>query len=216
MVNLDFAIEGVEIERYAAEPSILFSLRAENRTLGTTIQNVALACQIRIEAARRRYSREEQERLSELFGEGYRFESALRSMLWTQTSLQLPAFETECIGKVPVECSFDLDVAAVKYFYGLENGEAQLSFLFSGTVFYLDPDGYLQMEPIPWSKEAHYRLPVAIWREAIGLHYPNSVWLRIDRSLFDEIYELKRRHGFTSFQDTIRSLLHPRQRERVS
>ena len=72
------------------------------------------------------------------------------------------------------------------------------------------------MEPIPWSKEAHYRLPVAIWREAIGLHYPNSVWLRIDRSLFDEIYELKRRHGFASFEDTIRSLLHPRHRERVS
>ena len=137
-------------------------------------------------------------------------------MLWTQTSLQLPAFETECVGKMPVECTFDLDVAAVKYFYGLENGEAQLSFLFSGTVFYLDPDGYLQMEPIPWSKEAHYRLPVAIWREAIGLHYPNSVWLRMDRSLFDEIYELKRRHGFASFEDTIRSLLHPRHRERVS
>ena len=58
-----------------------------------------------------------------------------------QTSLQLPAFETECIAKMPVACSFDLDVAAVKYFYGLEDGAAPLSFLFSGTVFYLDPDG---------------------------------------------------------------------------
>ncbi len=216
MVDLDFAIEGVEIERYAAAPSVLFRLRAENRTPSATIQNVALACQIRIEAARRRYSREEQERLSDLFGEAPRFESALRSMLWTQTSLQLAAFGTECIAKMPVACSFDLDVAAVKYFYGLENGEAPLSFLFSGTVFYPDADGSLQMEPIPWRKEAHYRLPVSIWREAIDLHYPNSVWLCIDRSLFDEIYELKRRHGFTSFEDTIRSLLHPRQRERVS
>ena len=66
MVDLDFAIEGVEIERYAAEPAILFRLRTENRTLGTTIHNVALACQIRIEAAQRRYSREEREQLSEL------------------------------------------------------------------------------------------------------------------------------------------------------
>ena len=34
MVDLDFAIDGVEIERYAAAPAVLFRLRTENRTTG--------------------------------------------------------------------------------------------------------------------------------------------------------------------------------------
>ena len=59
---------------------------------------------------------------------------------------------------LPVPCSFDFNVAATKYFYGLEGGEVPLAFLFSGTVFYRDADDFLQMEQIPWSKEAEYRL----------------------------------------------------------
>lgn len=35
-----------------------------------------------------------------------------------------------------------------------------LNFLFSGTVFYADENGALQVAPIPWNKEAPFRLPV--------------------------------------------------------
>ncbi|MGO9983222.1 MAG: DUF6084 family protein [Rhodomicrobium sp.] len=208
MADLSFAIAGVEAERYAAAPSLLFKLRVASLPAGSAVQNVMLSCQVRIEAARRRYSAAEQERLGELFGEAHRFAESLHSMLWTHTSLQVPAFESERMVDFPVACSFDLDVAAVKYFYGLEDGEVPLSFLFSGTVFTRDAeDGFLQMNPIPWSKEAGYRLPVRVWREAIDLYYPKSAWLRLDRDVFDEIYRHKRRNGFTSFEETLRSLL---------
>ena len=34
---------------------------------------------------------------------------------------------------------------------------------------------------MPWSKEAAYRLPVAVWREAIDAHFPNSAWIKMSR-----------------------------------
>ncbi len=216
MADLSFSVEGAQIERFAAVPSVLFKLRVSSLPAGARIENVQLACQVRIEAARRRYSAAEKERLSELFGEAHRFVESLRSMLWTQTTIQVPAFESERTVDLPFACSFDLEVAAVKYFYGLEEGDVPLSFLFSGTVFTCDADGFLQMNPIPWSKEADYRLPVRIWRGAIDLHYPKSAWLRLDRDVFDELYRHKRRNGFTSFEETFRSLLSAQPQETVT
>lgn len=216
MVELAFAIEGASIEPYAAEPIILFKLRITSDASAIAVKNVLLSCQVRIDAFRRRYTAQEQERLSELFGEPHRFEDTLHSMLWTHTSVQAGAFTSECAVDLPIACSFDFNVAATKYFYGLESGEVPLSFLFSGTVFYPDDEGFLQMDPIPWSKEASYRLPVRLWQEAIELHYPRSAWLRIGRDVFDEIYRQKRRHGFTSWEQTLLALLKSQREESVS
>ncbi len=214
MADLHFTVEGVDIERFAAAPTLLFKLRLANAVPETAVQNVMLTCQLRIEATRRRYSAEEQERLSELFGEAPRWDDTLRSMLWTHAAVQVPAFEgePERLVDLPVPCSFDFNVAATKYFYGLEAGEVPLTLLFSGTVFYRDAGGTLQMGHIPWSKEAEYRLPVGVWQGMMDHYYPASAWLRIERDLFDEIYRFKRREGFTSWEQTLRALL-DRQRE---
>ena len=100
--------------------------------------------------------------MRDLFGEPQRWGQTLRSMLWTHTSAQLPAFEGDRLISLPVQCSYDFNVAATKYFYALEGGEVPLVLLFSGTVFYRDPDtGALQIDQMPWSKEAACRLPVA-------------------------------------------------------
>ena len=101
------------------------------------------------------------------------------------SNVQVPAFDGQRIVDLPVPCSFDFNVAATKYFFGLEGGEVPLAFLFSGTVFYRDADGFLQMDLISWSKEANYRLPVRIWQELMDFYYPNTVWLRIDREVFE-------------------------------
>ena len=108
---------------------------------------------------------------------------------------------------MPVTSTFDFNLAATKYFYGLDEGDIPLSLLFSGTVFYRDEDGFLQMAPIPWSKETSCRLPVAVWREMMDLHYPGSNWLRLERPVFDDLYRYKRRRGFTSWEETLRDLL---------
>lgn len=208
MVDLDFTAIGVEIERFAAAPTLLFKTRIANGNEDIAVKNVALVCQIRIEATRRSYAAEDHERLVELFGEKKRWSETLRSMLWTHASLQVPAFDGETVVNLPVECSFDFNVAATKYFYGLEGGEVPLSFLFSGTVFYRDADGGpLQMDQISWSKETGYRLSVKLWQDLMDHYYPASAWLRIDREVFDAIYRYKRLHGFTTWDKTLLSLL---------
>ncbi len=56
MVDLTFAIEGAEVDRYAAAPALLFKLCVISETLDVRVENVLLHCQIRIEAARRTYA----------------------------------------------------------------------------------------------------------------------------------------------------------------
>ena len=59
-------------------------------------------------------------------------------------------------------CTYDLEVAAVKYFYSLPGGHVPLTFVFSGTIFYKGDDGRLQIVQVPWSCAARFRLPVKV------------------------------------------------------
>lgn len=212
MVELTFTIEGAEVDRYAAAPTLLFKLRVVNGTPAIAVANVQLHCQIRIEATRRPYTSRDREHLVELFGESHRWKETLQSLLWSHMNVQVPAFTGQSMVAIPVHCSFDLNVAITKYFFGLDEGEVPLAFLFSGTVFYRDSNGYLQMDAIPWTKEASYRLPVGVWRALMDFYYPDTAWLRIDREVLDGLYRYKREHGFTGWDDTLRALL-TRQRE---
>lgn len=212
MVELTFAVEGAVVDRYAAAPSLLFKLCVANETPDVRVENVLLHCQIRIEATRRAYAPEDRERLTELFDMTHRWKDTLQSMLWTHTNVQVPALYGARVVELPVPCSFDFNVAATKYFFGLEGGEVPLAFLFSGTVFYRDAGRFLQMDLISWSKETSYRLPVRIWQELMDFYYPNTAWLRIDREVFDAIYRYKRENGFTGWDETLHALL-TRQRE---
>lgn len=47
----------------------------------------------------------------------------------------VPSFTGEIETDVPVPCSYDMDIAAGRYFSALEDGEAPLLMLFSGTAF---------------------------------------------------------------------------------
>jgi hypothetical protein len=207
MVELTFAVEEAEVDRYAVSPSLLFKLSVVNETPDLRVENVLLSCQIRIEASRRTYGPEERERLIELFGVTHRWKDTLQSLLWAHANVQVPVFDGQRTVALPVPCSLDFNVAATKYFFGLEGGEVPLTFLFSGTVFYRDADGFLQMDLIAWNKEASYRLPVRIWQELMDFYYPNTVWLRIDRDVFGAIYRYKRDNGFTGWDETLRALL---------
>ena len=160
MPELDFQLEGVEVARYAAAPLLVFRLRVSNVDPDETIHNVSLQCQVQIETARRRYEPGEQERLQELFGEPERWGATLRPLLWTHTSTVIPPFQGNTLVELPVPCSYDFNVAATKYFYGLEEGEVPLLLLFSGSIFYADDDtGTLQVSQISWNKDASFRLP---------------------------------------------------------
>ena len=207
MPELDFRVEGAEVERFAAAPLIRLRLRVANADPSTRIRNIMLQCQIRIEATRRFYAPAEQSRLRELFGEPKDWGNTLRSLLWTHVNVTVPAFSGECVVDLPVPCSYDFNLAIAKYFYGLEDGELPLLLLFSGTVFYAGADGLLQLDQISWSKEATFRLPVPLWQAMMEHYYPDGAWLRLSRDVFERVYGYKRARGFPTFEQALESLL---------
>lgn len=212
MPDLDFRVEGAEVLKFAAVPSLIFKLRIEN--LGEEpVRSVALNTQIRLAVTRRHYEVAEQERLLELFGEPHRWGETLRSLLWTHNVLQVPPFSGNTVVDMPVACTYDLEVVAAKYFYALEDGEVPLEFLFSGTVFYAGEDGRLQVALISWEKEAEYRLPVRVWKEMMDHYFPNSAWIRLRKDAFDRLYEYKLRMGLPTWEAALESLLRASERE---
>ncbi len=104
-------------------------------------------------------------------------------------------------------CTFDLNVSATKYFYALEDGEVPLLFLFSGTIFYENDEGHLQISQVSWNKECTYRMPITIWKKMMDHHYPNSAWLSLGRDLFERLYAFRRREGLADWDQTIARLL---------
>ena len=83
----------------------------------------------------------EQDRLLDLFGESQRWGQTLRPMLWTHADATVPAFSDSIAVDLRVPCSFDFNLAATKYFYGLSDGDIPLIFLFSGSCFYAGASG---------------------------------------------------------------------------
>jgi hypothetical protein len=206
MVDPSFSIESVEAEKFSASPLLLFRLRISNKQPGR-IENILLACQIRIEPTLRAYSARERERLGELFGVPERWSQTVHSLLWTHANVAVPGFEGETEALLPAQCTHDFNVASAKYFYGLKDGDVPLSFLFCGSIFHKDADGALQIAQIPWSKEARFGLSSSVWRDLMNAYYPDCELLRLGSQTFDRLYEFKRRRGLLTFDDALNELL---------
>ena len=207
MPDLSFQVYEAEAEAYAASPMLVFKLGIANADTEEPVHTVALRCQIQIEPARRRYTPEEQERLHDLFGEPSRWGQTLRTMLWTHVSTVVKSFTGSVVVDLHVPCTFDFNIAATKYFAGLEAGEIPLILQFSGTIFYVTQEGVLQIAQVPWSKEARYRLPVKVWHDMMEIYYPNSAWLRLRRDVFDRLYRYKIEHAIPTWEQAIESIL---------
>jgi hypothetical protein len=206
--DLNFAVTGAEPVPFAATPQLAFRLHlSQAGSQAPPIQTIALRCQIRIEPTQRRYGGQEPQKLRDLFAEPARWGQTLRSMLWTHAGVIVPPFDRDTTVDLPVSCTFDFNVAATKYFSALEAGEVPLCFLFSGTIFYQAEDGSLQVAPIPWEKEAAFRLPVQTWREMMDRYYPNSAWLCLRKDVFDQLYDYKSRHSLPTFEQALARLL---------
>jgi len=207
MPDLNFSVLGAEPVHYAAVPMIGFRLGVTSQDPQETIYTVALRCQIQLDAARRHYSAEERANLKDLFGTPDRWGQTLKSMLWTHASVVVPQFTGNTEVQLQVPCTFDFNVAATKYFHGLSAGDLPLNFLFSGTTFYRNSEGSVQVAPISWDKESRFRLPLAAWREVIELFYPNTAWMCLRRDVFERLYKLKVEHGITSWEQLLEELL---------
>jgi hypothetical protein len=207
MPELSFQIEKAEPQRFTVAPTLLFKLHIANAMANETVHSVALRCQIQLEATRRQYTAHDQTQLRDLFGEPERWSQTLKTMLWTHASVVAPAFHDSIVVDLPVPCTFDFNVAATKYFHGLADGDVPLNFLFSGTIFYADEVGALQVAPISWDKEARFRLPVKTWHEMMDIYYPNSAWLCLRRDVFERVYQYKVERGIPTWEQALESML---------
>ena len=207
MPDLDFRVDGVEVVPYAATPLLAFRLAVRNAEPDERIHSVVLRCQVRIEVTRRRYDPDEEERLRDLFGEPARWGQTLRAMLWTHTSAVLQPFTGETVTDLSVPCSYDFNLAATKYFYGLARGEVPLSFLFSGSIFFQDDADGLQVWPVSWTKEAQFRLPVSTWQRLMDAYYPNLAFLQLRRDVYDRLYRYKVRNGIPTWEQALDAML---------
>jgi len=207
MPQLNFQIEGAEAVPYAAAPQINLKVRVQTSEPQLTVHNVLLQCQIQIEPARRRYQPEEQDKLRDLFGAPSRWGQTLRQMLWANASVVIPPFQDSNVVDVPLPCTFDFNVAVTKYLYGLQDGDVPICVLFSGTIFYANESGQLQVAKIPWDREANYRLPIRVWKEMMDAYYPNAAWLCLPRDTFDQIYRYKIDRGILTWEQVLLNLL---------
>ncbi len=205
MPNLSFKITDARADPYGAAPTILLNVTATEST-GAKIHAIALKALVRIEPQKRRYNHADEAHLAEVFGEPSRWGETLKPFTWTHISTVLPAFVDHYEVEIPVACTYDLEVAAGKYFHGLEDGEIPINLLFSGTVFStIGPR--LAVEPISWALESAYRLPVKVWQDTMDHYFPGDGWLRLPRHTIDALGKFKSREALITWEQAVEALL---------
>jgi hypothetical protein len=204
--DLTFAVDSAEAVAFCVTPTIGVRLRVANRQ-ADRVHAVALDCQVRIDAQRRRYDDRERQRLAELFGEPRRWSQTLRSLLWAHARVSVPPFEGETTVLLHVPCTADFNVLAAKYFNALDRGTVPVGLLFSGSVFHAGPGGALTVARIPWSAEATFDLPVAVWHELLDLYYPNTTWLTLRMDSFERLQAYRASRGLLTWEQALDALL---------
>ncbi len=205
MSDLRFQVIGARVEPYAVVPTLMLRIGIRDAT-GARIHAVGLKVQVQIESQRRHYDAAEEARLYELFGEPARWGDTLRTILWTHVGAMVPAFEGAIEIDLPLQCSYDFEVASAKYFHALDEGDIPLLLQFSGSVF-AQTDNGIAFDQIAWNQEANFRLPVRLWRDVMNAYYPDSAWLRLRRDTFDALHRFKGHAVITTWDETIDVLL---------
>jgi hypothetical protein len=203
--EVTFAVVDVAPEPYAVAP--ILTARVGIAAVGDSpIHAIALRCQVRIDPVRRGYSDAEAEGLADLFGPRERWAATQHTFLWQHAAAMVPGFTGATHVGLPLECTYDFEVAAAKYLHALRDGTVPLQFLFSGTVFVEGSRGFA-VQQVPWDREDRYDMPVSVWRDLIRQHYPNTGWLRLDHDTIQALAAYRSAHGLLSFDEAITALI---------
>jgi hypothetical protein len=202
----EFAITGVAHQAFAAAPTLLFAATVTDLS-GTRIQSIALNAQVMIDPAKRGYDETTRVRLAELFGPPASWAPSTSGLAWARVAVTVPGFTGSTSFAIEVPCTYDLEVAAAKYFYAVPDGLVPLSFHFSGNVFFTGPSAALSVVPVAWSNTAQFRMPIASWRAMIAEHYPGGGWIRVDHETLAALNDRRSARGLPSFEACIAELL---------
>ena len=107
---------------------------------------------------------------------------------------------------LPLPCTYDFEVTGSRYLHAVGEGTIPLTLLFSGTVFTKGVNGF-GVQQVPWDCEASYQLPITVWQQMIASYFPNSGWIRLDHDVVDSLADFKARHGLTTWDETVQTLL---------
>jgi hypothetical protein len=200
-----FEVTAVRHMEFAAAPTMVFTARA-SEPAGRAIESMALQVQVMIDPARRGYDAATRERLAELFGPPASWTPSTQGLSWARVTASVLCFVGDTGFTLELPCTYDLEVAATKYFYALDDGLVPLSFHFYGTIFYRANDGRLQMTPVPWSSTAQCSMPIAAWQAMIAQHYPGGGWVRLGADTLRALNARRAVRGLT-FDRLIEELL---------
>jgi hypothetical protein len=203
MAELGFRVIDALAVPHSAAPAV--ALRLELVT-ATPVRYLALQTQVRIDAPARRYTATEQDGLRELFGEPARWSQTLRGVLWANVTTTVGPFSESAEIEVQLPVTFDFSVSAAKYFEAVE-GEVPLRLFFSGTVFHTREDGALQAALLPWSSEARFAFPAALWRRTLDLHFPNRAALQLERGVVERLRRFQADRGLVTLERALEVLL---------
>lgn len=198
-----FEATAVTVDRYAAAPMLTLRLRV---TDPDPVHALAVRCQVRIDPQRRPYTDAEAARLADLFGQRRRWSATLRPFLWMHTSTVVPGFTGSTDVELPLALTYDMDVAAGKYFQAVRDGGIPLSLMFSGTVFYQGVSGF-RVARIPWDTDVAFTMPAVAWQEAMDTFFPGVGWIMLPRETVDELLRVRSELGLTDWAQTIGVLL---------
>lgn len=204
----EFEITGAAHVPFAAAPTMRFEATA-TEPQAIEIQSIALTAQVMIDPARRGYDDATRVRLSELFGPPASWAPSTSGLHWGRVGTSVPGFRGQTTFIIELPCTYDLEVAAAKYFYALSDGQVPLSFHFNGNVFYRGPGPAhaLMVVPISWSSTSQYRMPLHVWSAMIVEHYPGGGWIRIDDTTLEALNARRASRGLPSFDACLRELL---------
>jgi hypothetical protein len=201
-----FSVSAARSSRLAAAPTLVFDLDVAEPS-GREIFTIALAVQIAIEPAQRRYDPETRERLVELLGDPRRVGAPTRTIPWTRVDVLVRPFAGSTSVAVPVACNYDLEIAATNYFRSVADGEVPLVFHFNGSVYYEGEDGRMQIVQISWEESSEFRMPVSAWRDAVSAHYPNRGWIPAGEQTIERLRRFKVERGLPSYEAALERLL---------
>jgi hypothetical protein len=204
-----FTVLDVAAVRHAATPTLRFDMHVSDPA-GREVYAIALSVQIQIDPASREYDDETRARLVELFGAPERWGSTTHAFEWARIDVLVPSFTGATSFALPVPCTYDLEVAAAKFFHSLPGGMVPLTFHYSGMVLYRDEDparGGVHVSPVPWSCSTRWRMPVATWKGAMAAHYPGGGWVRLGTDTLDALAARKAAGGHHSYDALVADLL---------
>lgn len=204
-LELTFTVVDVAPEPYSVSP-LLTARVGVSASTDDPVHAIALRCQVRIEPLRRSYSDDEAAGLVDLFGPRERWATTQRTFLWQHCTALVPGFTGATTVALALECSYDFEVAAAKYLHALRDGTLPLQFLFSGTIFVKSERGF-SVQQVSWDCEHRYDMPVAVWRDLIAQHYPNTGWVRLSHDTITALAGYKSARGLLDFDHAITSLL---------